>query len=76
MTVLEDQIVVFRLALETEYRTAGEEAALRREAERLSRRWNQGALGGFGRPSLEVRRARPVDLVHEMDRAPAEGAHT
>lgn len=68
MTILDDDIAVFRLALETEDRTHAELAALRRTAKRLTRKWNTSARCGFGRPSLEQRRARGrIDLVAEID---------
>lgn len=71
MTILDDDITIFRLALETEDRTRSEAAALKRAAKRLTRKWNTGARCGFGKPSLEVRRARGrIDLLAELDAEP------
>lgn len=71
MTLLDDQIAVFRLALETEDRTPAERGALTRTARRLTRKWNSRARGGFGRPSLEQRRLKGrIDLVAEMNAEP------
>lgn len=68
MTKLEDAIAIFRLALLTEDRTKREQAALKRTAERLTRRWNSNARGGFGRPSLERRRKLGrINLVAELE---------
>jgi hypothetical protein len=62
MTALEDQLVVFRLALLTEDRTVAEQSALQRVAERIESEWNRMT-------SVNVRRLRqvgPIDLVAEM----------
>lgn len=71
MTILDDDITIFRLALETEDRTRSETAALKRAATRLTRKWNTDAHFGFGKPSLEQRRARGrIDLLAELDAEP------
>lgn len=71
MTILDDQIAVFRLALETEDRTPAERGALTRTARRLTRKWNSRARGGFGRPTLEQRRKKGrIDLLAEMNAEP------
>ena len=71
MTILDDQIAVFRLALETEDRTPAERGALTRTAKRLTRKWNSRARGGFGRPSLEERRKKGrIDQIAEMNAEP------
>jgi len=67
MTILDDDIAIFRLAIETEDLTRAERAALERSAKRLTRKWNTRARGGFGKPSLAERRKRGrIDLVAEL----------
>jgi hypothetical protein len=68
MTILDDDIAIFRLAIETDDRTRTERAALTRTAKRLTRKWNTRAIGGFGKPSLAERRKRGrIDLLAEMN---------